>query len=236
MGKKVGIMQPYFMPYIGYWQLMNAVDTYVIYDDVNYIKRGWINRNRILIDGKPVYFNIPIQGASQNKLIKDVNCSLTDELAAKRLRAIELAYKRAKYFDDVFPMIERIINCGDIAIVDMIEKSFGEIVEYLDISTEIIRSSFIEKNDSLKGQDKILDICRVLGADEYYNAIGGQALYDGREFIKHGIKLSFVKTKDIKYEQFNGEFQPNLSIIDVLMFNSKDDVKSMLGEFELVNG
>ena len=95
MERKVGIMQPYFMPYIGYWQLMNVVDTYVIYDDVNYIKRGWINRNRILIDGEPRYFNIPIQGVSQNKLIKDVDCCLSDELFVKRLRTIELAYRRA---------------------------------------------------------------------------------------------------------------------------------------------
>ena len=107
MERKVGIMQPYFMPYIGYWQLMNAVDTYVIYDDVNYIKRGWINRNRILIDGEPRYFNIPIQGVSQNKLIKDVDCCLSDELIEKRLRTIELAYRRAKYFKDIFPMIDK---------------------------------------------------------------------------------------------------------------------------------
>ena len=171
MERKVGIMQPYFMPYIGYWQLMNVVDTYVIYDDVNYIKRGWINRNRILIDGEPRYFNIPIQGVSQNKLIKDVDCCLSDELIEKRLRTIELAYRRAKYFEDIFPMIDRIINCGDIAIVDLIEKSFLEITKYLDITTEIIRSSSLDKDNSLKGQNKILNICKVLGANEYYNAV-----------------------------------------------------------------
>ena len=236
MGKKVGIMQPYFMPYIGYWQLMNAVDTYVIYDDVNYIKRGWINRNRILIDGEPRYFNIPIQGVSQNKLIKDVDCCLSDEIIEKRLRTIELAYRRAKYFEDIFPMIDRIINCGDIAIVDLIEKSFLEITKYLDITTEIIRSSSLDKDNSLKGQNKILNICKVLGANEYYNAVGGQTLYDGREFLKRGVKLCFVKTKEIKYKQFDGKFQPNLSIIDILMFNSQNDVKKMLDEFELING
>ena len=111
-----------------------------------------------------------------------------------------------------------------------------EITKYLDITTEIIRSSSLDKDNSLKGQNKILNICKVLGANEYYNAVGGQTLYDGREFLKRGVKLCFVKTKEIKYKQFDGKFQPNLSIIDILMFNSKNDVKKMLDEFELING
>ncbi len=231
---KLGIMQPYFVPYIGYWQLMNAVDKYVIYDDVNFIKGGWINRNRILVNGQPKYFNIPMIGASPFKLINEIGVNNDLQLINKNLRIIEAAYKKAPYYKDVYPIVEEILKCGKNDIAGYIEESFKVINKYLGISTELIVSSNLKKDCSLKGQDKVLQICGLLGATEYYNAVGGQELYSFDAFEKHGIKLKFLNTKEIIYDQFGQTFQPNLSIIDVMMFNSVEEIMTYLNEFELI--
>ena len=231
---KLGIMQPYFIPYIGYWQLMNAVDKYVIYDDVNFIKGGWINRNRILVNGEPKYFNVPMLGASPYKLINEVGVNNDRKLTDKNLRALEGAYRKAPYYGDVFPLMERVLESGKDDIASYIAESFRIIGEYLDIKTEFIISSDLEKDCEQKGQDKVLSICKLLGATEYYNAIGGQELYSFEDFKAQDITLKFLKTSDIVYEQFGNEFQPNLSIVDVMMFNSREQVQKMLQKYTLL--
>lgn len=227
-------MQPYFFPYIGYFQLMNAVDKYVIYDDVNFIKSGWIYRNRILVNGEPKYFNLPMSGASSNKLINEVEVNNDEKLKQKNIRIIQDNYKDAPYFSDVYPMLEKIIFNNERNIAKYIMSSFEILLKYLNITTELVLSSSIEKNNSLKGQEKVLEICKILGATEYYNAIGGQELYDKENFKKENIELRFLKTNEICYKQFENEFHSNLSIIDVMMFNSKTDIQKMLQEYELV--
>ena len=235
MSKKVGIMQPYFVPYIGYWQLLNAVDEYVIYDDVNFIKGGWINRNRILVNGNPTYFNIPMLGASSFKLINEIGVNQDEKLIKKNLKTIEEAYKKAPYFKVVYPMIEKILKCEKDNLAEYIAYSTKIICLYLDINTKIHMSSELKKDNLLKGQDKVIAICKELGATDYYNAIGGQELYSYEDFEANGINLNFVKTNEITYKQYNNEFIPFLSIIDVMMFNSKEEVKQMLSEFTLIN-
>ncbi len=231
---KLGIMQPYFMPYIGYWQLMNLVDKYVIYDDVNFIKGGWINRNRILVNGEPKYFNVPMLGASPNLRINEVRVDHNEAIIRKNLRILEAAYKKAPYYDIVYPMLENILWCGEDNIAKYIEHSFRVLCEYLDIETELVVSSDLDKDNTLKRQDKVIAICRLLGATEYYNAIGGQELYSFEAFRKNGVQLHFVKTKNIVYSQFENEFQPSLSMIDVMMFNSKNRIKEYLEAYTLL--
>lgn len=233
---RVGIMQPYFFPYIGYWQLMNAVDRYVIYDDVNFIKGGWINRNRILVNDRPQYFNVPMLGASPFKLINEIVVNNDVRILGKNMRILEGAYRNAPYYKDVYPLIEQIIFCAKPNLAEYITESFYIICDYLDIKTELIISSSLAKDCSLKGQDKVISICRLLNATEYYNAIGGQQLYSYSEFRKQGIKLCFLKTDKIDYKQLGNEFQENLSIIDVMMFNNKEDIKKMLTEYEIISG
>lgn len=228
-------MQPYFLPYIGYWQLMNSVDQFVLYDDVNYIMRGWINRNRILINGEPKYINLPLQHASQNKLICDIDICKDKCFVGKSLRTIELAYKKAPYFEVIFPMMIKIYESNEENLVAYIQNSFDVICEYLNIETEFIDSSSLKKDNNLRGQEKILAICDELHAAEYYNAIGGRELYSHDEFNKKGIKLHFLKTKGIEYCQFGNVFQENLSILDVMMFNSKDKISDFLDEYILVD-
>lgn len=230
---KVGIMQPYFFPYIGYWQLINAVDKYVIYDDVNFIKGGWINRNRILMDGEAKMINLQMRGASPNKLINAVEVSGDIIYNKKLLKTIENCYKKAPYFLNAFPIIENIITQDNKNLAKYLEYSIRQICEYLSISTELMISSTINKNNNLKAQDKVIEICKIIGAEEYYNAIGGQELYSYEDFAYQNIKLRFLKTEEIKYNQFNNEYAPNLSIIDVMMFNSKEQIKKMLNRYEL---
>lgn len=231
---KLGIMQPYFVPYIGYWQLMNLVDQYVIYDDVNYIKRGWVNRNRILVNGTPKYFNVPILGASQNLLINEIKVNHDAVTIHKKLRCIEEAYRRAPFYEQVYPMIEDILLYEEDDIAKYIQHSFDVICQYLDIQTKLILSSDLKKDNMLRGQDKILAICRLLNATEYYNAIGGQELYSFEAFKAQGIQLNFVKTNPIAYKQFGDHFEANLSIIDVMMFNSKEKILEYLNAYTLI--
>lgn len=231
---KVGIMQPYFFPYIGYWQLMNAVDKYVIYDDVNFINRGWVNRNRILLNGQPHYFNVQMTGASQSKLINEILINKDEAVISKNLRVLENAYKKAPYFSEVQPLMEKMLRNENEILSEYITDSFSVICSYLDIHTERIMSSDLDKDNSLKGQDKILAICQLLGATQYYNAIGGRELYSCSAFKRHGIEIKFLKTDEISYKQFGNEFCANLSIIDVMMFNSKQQIKKMLDLYTLV--
>lgn len=230
---KIGIMQPYFVPYIGYFQLINAVDKYVIYDDVHYIKGGWINRNRILINGQPSYFNVPLIGASPNKLINEIEVSNQEILIQKNLRMLEGAYKKAPYFNDVYPLMEDILKCGKTNLAEYLAYSLKKICEYLDIKTELIISSTMNKDNSLKGKEKVVAICHELGGDTYYNAIGGQELYSYDYFEENNLKLGFIDTDKIEYKQYNNEFQPWLSIVDVMMFNSKEEVKKMLNMYKI---
>lgn len=233
---KLGIMQPYFMPYIGYWQLMNLVDRYVIYDDVNFIKGGWINRNRILVNGIPKYFNVPMLGASPNLRINEVVVDHNEAVIRKNLRILEAAYRKAPCYDIVYPMLEEILWCAEDNIAKYIEHSFRVICKYLDIKTELVVSSDLDKDNTLKGQDKVIAICRLLGATEYYNAIGGQELYSYEAFRENGVGLYFVKSKDIVYRQFDNEFQPNLSMIDVMMFNPRERITEYLKAYTLISG
>lgn len=231
---KLGIMQPYFLPYIGYWQLIFAVDKFVIYDDVNFIKGGWINRNRLLENGNAAYFNVNMQGASPNKLICDID-KMCDEIKdAKLLKRIMACYKAAPYFEQVYPMMEKIIMCKEQNLSKYLASSIKEVCNYLQIDTTIVMSSDVDKDCSLRAQDKVIDICKRLGADSYYNAIGGQSLYDKETFQKEGIELRFIETENIVYAQYGNEFVPFLSIMDVLMFNGVDKVKEYLAMYKLV--
>lgn len=230
---KVGIMQPYFLPYIGYFQLLNAVDKYVIYDNIQYTKKGWFNRNRILQNGKDLLFSIPLEKGSDYLDVRERSVSAGFD-RQKLLNQIREAYRKAPYFDEVMPKIEKIINFEDNNLFNYIYHSVQVICNYLDIKTEIIISSTIDVDHSLKGQDKVIAICKALGATSYYNAIGGQELYNTEDFKKENIHLHFISSNPIEYKQFKNEFVPWLSILDVMMFNSDEEIQVLLNNYKLV--
>lgn len=231
---KIGIMQPYFFPYLGYWQTLNAVDKYVIYDDVNYIKNGWINRNNILLNKQKHLITIPLDGASPFLPINQIKTTSRLNEKEKLLKTIEAAYKKAPYFDVVFSMVHDVIMEESCLIINALVKQFKSICKYLDIKTELIVSSTMEKNNELKGQDKVIHICKLLGGTQYINAIGGQELYSFEDFKKNGLELSFLKTEFTPYKQFKNEFIPGLSMIDILMFNSPSEIRTMLNAYSLI--
>lgn len=232
---KIAIMQPYLFPYIGYFQLMNAVDKFVILDDVNFVKRGWINRNRILVNGKAHLFTIPLKGASQNKNIKDIQISDEENRRDKLLKTIKLNYKKAPFFSqDVSQLVKSIISSQEKLISRMIVKSIEKINNYLNIKTIIIESSDIYNNLHLKREDRIIDICLQEKASHYINLIGGKDIYSKEAFLQKGIILHFLQPELVSYKQFDNEFIPGLSIVDVLMFNGKSDVKQFLKCYTLI--
>ena len=234
---KLGVMQPYFFPYLGYWQLMNAVDQYVIYDDVNYIKGGWINRNRILVNGKANFFHLPMKEKSPNKLINELTWDRDERKITKLLRTIEFAYKKAPQFRKVMPLIEKIFSFDSDKLAPFLINQLEAVKNFLEIETKFIVSSEIPKDNSLKGQDKLLAICEMLGASEYYNAFGGTELYSHEDFATRNIDLKFLKSLPppvTEYRQFKNEFVPDLSIIDVMMFCDVKQLKKLLSSYILI--
>jgi len=227
----LAIMQPYFFPYIGYWQLISAVDTFVIYDDVNYIKQGWINRNNILGSDTNQLISLQVIGASSFKLINEVEVGNN---RSKTLKTIELNYKKSPCFESIFPLLQEMLQCEEKNLAKFLSFSIRKICTYLEIKTNVSISSELVKNNKLKGQDKILDICQTVQATQYINAIGGQELYQKEKFFQQNLELSFIKSKQLEYPQFKLPFVANLSIIDVLMFNDKEKVKQHLTRYELV--
>jgi hypothetical protein len=216
---KLAIMQPYFFPYIGYFQLIKSVDQFVVHDNIKYTKKGWINRNRILRNGQDVIFSLPLKNDSDSLDIgrREIAANFNRN---KLLNQIIVAYKRAPYFEQTYSLIERIILYEDNNLFRFLHNSIVTICRHLLIDTEIKVSSETTINYSLKGQDKVLALCIALGATTYVNAIGGVGLYSKDTFLDKGVELKFINSKPFEYAQFGDNFIPWLSIIDVMMFNS----------------
>jgi hypothetical protein len=224
---KLGIMQPYFFPYIGYFQLIAAVDVFIVYDNIKYTKKGWINRNRMLINGKDVMFSLPLRKASDSLDIgqRDISSDFDPKVL---LNQLEGAYNRAPYFSQTFPLLERILYFQNKNLFSHLHNALVESCQHLGIGTEIRRSSGLAIDHELKAQNKVLAICRALNANTYINTAGGAKLYDEREFNSRGIELRFITPKPFNYSQFGGPFVPWLSIIDVLMFNPVDTARNCI--------
>lgn len=233
---KLAIMQPYFIPYIGYWQLLNAVDRFVIYDDVNYIKGGWISRNYILINGKPTYITVPLCQASPNKRICDISLQTSPVWRIKMIKSIENTYRKAFFFTEVFPIIEEIICYKTDNLADFLTHHLSALATFMEIKTEFVVTSRCYENSNLTGQDRILDICNREGASIYINPQGGQALYHTETFRSANIDLRFIVMYPIPYKQRTAGFVPYLSIIDALMAIGPLEIKQYLNKFDWITG
>lgn len=231
---KIGIMQPYFLPYIGYFQLISAVDKFIIYDNIKYTKKGWINRNRMLQNGKDIMFSLPLKSASDylnvhaRELASDFN-------RTRFLNQFKGSYIKAPYFDSTFALLEKIILFEKNNLFDFLHHSIESICLHLSITTTIIKSSTIDIDHTLKSQDKVLALCIAAGAKTYINAIGGLELYSKELFKNKGISLNFIQSNSYEYSQLDNEFIPWLSVIDVLMFNSVENVKhNVFSNYKLI--
>jgi len=228
---KLAIMQPYLFPYLGYFQLIHAVDTFVIYDDVNFITRGWINRNNILAQGNKQLVTLPVVQASHNKLINELEVVQQRD---KLLKSIIHAYKKAPFYNESFRVIEDILLNDEKNLSKFLDYSLKSLCSYLGLDPDWKISSDIEKDNSLKGPDKILEICKKLSTTHYVNLPGGKELYDKNDFSNQGIELSFIEPGNVQYPQKSLEFVSNLSIIDVMMQNHPEQFDALLREYHLV--
>lgn len=230
---KIAIMQPYLFPYIGYFQLINAVDKYVVYDDVNYIKGGWVNRNNILLNGQKHLFSITLDKASVNKCFNEI---LIKDDFKKFKEKLRHAYSKAPYYEITMDVINTIINNKSYVLSEFVFNMITVLNTYMEINTDIILSSTIKKDNTLKGENKVIEICKKLNATEYYNAIGGITLYNKTHFSNNNIQLYFLQTSTYYYNQFlpNNSFIPNLSIIDVLMYNNIKEIQALLMHYTMV--
>jgi hypothetical protein len=233
---KVAVMQPYFFPYIGYFQLLNAVDEFIIHDNVQYTKKGWINRNRILVNGRVAYITLPVRKDSFRLEIKERFLANSWSCDRKTMLArIANAYRKSPNYEHVYPLIEKCILFDTNSLSSFIINSLSLINEYLKIRTPILISSVIPIDHELKAGKKVIALCKARHATEYINPIGGIELYKKDEFWREGIDLFFLKSHDITYGQYDQDFVPWLSIIDILMFNPIEKISEMLNRYALVN-
>ena len=230
---RIAIMQPYAFPYLGYFQLISAVERFIFLDDVSFIKKGWINRNRILLNGKEHMFTIPLQNASQNKLISETLISYDHIWQEKLLRTIQVAYHKSQYFEEAYALIESLLSQQPVDINSFAQKSTIAISNYLNLKPEFASSSQSYPHADLAGQERIIDICRKAGATTYINLLGGRDLYNQDDFRHQGIVLTFLEPHFVSYLQPVETFVPGLSIIDILMNNSPSEAALLLKNYTL---
>ncbi len=231
---KVAIMQPYFFPYIGYFQLLGAVDEFVIYDNIQYTKKGWINRNRILANGQARYITLPIKKDSD--YLDVYQRHLADDWKKQRkrmLNRIQDAYRKAPQFAQAFPVVEACLLFDNPGLFEFLLNSLKLVNQYIGIETPLIVSSTVEIDHSLRGEQKVIALCKARSADEYINPIGGIELYSKDRFSSDSIRLSFLRSSLSPYSQTVREFVPALSVIDVVMHNSRSQINEMLSDYTL---
>ena len=234
---KIAIMQPYMFPYIGYFQLIKSVDTFVFYDDVNFTKKGFINRNNLLFNNKKHGFTIPCKAVSQNKQINEIQVDASSKALEKLEASIIIHYKKAPFFDEVMPLLIDFFKVKKTydSIADMAICSVTLVAEYLNMGTRFeVSSKTYGQTDHLKKADRLIAIASLAQANTYINAIGGQELYTREAFLDQDIELKFIESKAVNYLQFNNKFVPWLSIIDVMMFNDKETIHKFLDAYRLV--
>lgn len=219
---KVAIMQPYLFPYIGYFQLIDSVDKFVVFNDVNYIKRGWLNRNRILLNETPHSFTFPVAKPSQNRKILEHQYFELSIAQTKFLKTIEQAYKQAPYYDELINILNIAFSTEELGVDQFNQHCLKVISNYLGIETEFLLSSELNIEKNTTATQRIIDICQFLGATEYINLPGGKDLYHPKDFQQQGIEIDFIVPSEKQYSQKSESFHPYLSILDVIAYKGNE--------------
>jgi hypothetical protein len=253
---KLAIMQPYFFPYIGAYQLIYEVDKYIIYGLVNYKNDGWFHKNRLIeVNRGPFYFYVQMIDSSIHKKFYEIKINPDKKWRNKLIKTIEHNYRNSFYYEETVYLINNIIFSDYNDLLHFNANSIIQICKHLDINTEIlickneyedleqnldiqygnkINSSNCRSYDIERKTARIIKICQREGASAYINPIGGQSLYSEKIFKEYGIELHFLKTRGIKYNQKWNNFEPNMSILDVLMNCGKEKTKDFLKEYDIV--
>lgn len=237
MLRTIGAMQPYLFPYLGYFQLIATSDAFVLGDELQYVKSSWINRNRVLCNGQPKLISFPLKKASHLGSIRERwLCDDFDREAAALLRRLAHLYDRAPCRDEVLPLLKEILEYPDRNLAAFNENSIRRICRYLGIDTPICRASELGLEPGLDMQERVIQTVEKLRGKLYINPVGGLELYCPATFRERGLQLRFLQMNEFSYRQFKDPFVPALSIIDVMMFNSREQVRDMLERFSLLKG
>jgi len=231
---KLGIMQPYFFPYLGYFDLINRVDLWIIFDTPQYIRHGWVNRNRILHPNSGwQYILVPTMKHSQSSKINQIEISYKYDWKKKIIGQLMHYKKNASYYADVIGIVEDCFLYSDYNLSKLNTQIITKICAKLQITTKILTFSEmkLDMQPVLGPGDWALNICKAMNASEYINPPGGESLFDKKKFTENGIKLSIQSFKNIEYFCKNYNFVPDLSIIDVLMWNSPEEIKNHIDAF-----
>lgn len=232
---KVAIMQPYLFPYIGYFQLLNLVDTFVILDNVNFIKKGWINKNQILTKNGPTSINLPVKKMSQNRKIMQHYFHERDSNFMKLMSICTDSYAKSPYLNNLSEIFNKHININELQVANYLTSSLQILTKQLNINTKIIKASELDINKAHTGEDRVIAICKYLKADQYFNLSGGIELYNPQPFNQVGIELKFLSSNFTPYYQYKyNTFTPYMSIIDVIANCSQDEIKNQLQDFHLL--
>ena len=235
---KLGIMQPYFFPYIGYFSLIKHTDFWVVFDTPQFMRHGWVERNRIL---KPdgiewQYVKAPLEKFGQKTAIKDLLIKNTTNWEQKILAQLQHYKKKSPYYQNTLRILEEVFCTRYTSITDLNNKVLEIICKYLSIDFKYVVFSSMDLDTSMVSEpdEWALEISKSLKAEEYINPIGGLEFFDRSKYEKENIKIHFQRQNIKEYKQLKGEFVPGLSILDVLMFNSPEEINIMLDDFELV--
>lgn len=237
MSRKIAAMQPYLFPYLGYFQLIAAADAFVIGDNLQYVKESWINRNRILVSRQEKLLTFPLKKSAHTARINErFFADDFDQEIASILARIATSYRKAPCFKQAYPLLESVLRHDERNLSRYAEHAIASLCAYIGIDTPLHTASRLGIGECTDKQDRVVRTVSRLGGTVYINPIGGLSLYDADYFRAHGIELLFHKMGDVRYRQFGDAFHPSLSIIDVLMFNSREQVRDMLGECEVQGG
>lgn len=233
---KLAIMQPYFFPYIGYFSLIMQSDDFIIFDTPQFMRKGWIERNRIgKLTGGSVYIKVPLNKAELSTAIKDMSIDHSTDWRGKIISQLEIYKKRAPFYDEVISVVKDVLEYSGDSIVHLNKIALEKVCHYLGLEKNF--TIFSEMNlviDPPQAPDEwALNICKSLGIKSYVNAAGGESFFETKKYEENSIQLCFVTQPIEEYKQFGAEFEPGLSIIDVMMFNSPERIIEMLSHGSL---
>ena len=222
-------MQPYFLPYLGYFQLIQNSNIFIVADEYQFTTRGWINRNRAILNNQISTFTIPVSAAG--KKINDKMIADMESTRSLKRRMIQ-SYKNSPNFADTVLLLDSIFSLNDVSLEVYIHNSIQHICKYLKIDTRILKLSELNYNRNLEGEDRVVSICKNLGATKYLNPEGGKNIYNGESFARAELELEFIEHKPIEYVQNFPGFTPRLSVVDsIFMLNSRITMEEHLKSF-----
>jgi hypothetical protein len=232
---KIGIMQPYFFPYMGYFSLIKYVDRFVFFDTPQYINHGWVNRNRVLKqNGSSGYITVPVQKCHRDIAIKDIRISKNFDWREKIYGQLTVYKRRAPYYNNVIEFLHTVLDKDyNHSLANLNIETIKSVCRYLEVETvfDVFSEMDVNISEVSQADEWALEITNAIGGNIYVNLPGGVSFFDREKYIKQNIELQFLQSKLPPYIQRIGHFEKGLSIIDVMMFCNKKEISDMLNAF-----